>query len=197
MSGAGARPGSPPASGSAPAAAGPGRPGWRAARPELIILAILVVVLCAAAFAFAGPGGTALTLIITAVAALLALRVLAQPPDVVPPPEDTRTGAALGSFTGFYRKRGELTDGTASLASYDVGLRLTLERLLAARLSERHGVSLYQEPEYARQLLCPGRRDDALWFWIDPARPPMPADGSRSGIPPRTLATLIDRLERL
>jgi hypothetical protein len=187
-----------PAGGSEPAAASAARTGWRSARPELIIAAILVAVLSGAGFAFAGPGGTALVLIITAAVALVALRALVQPDQAAPPPDGAaRPTGALGSFIGFIRKRAELADGTASMSAYDVGLRVTLQRLLAARLSERHGISLYQDPESARRLLCPGRPDDGLWFWVDPARPPGQDDGSRSGIPPRTLATLIDRLERL
>ena len=192
-----------PGSGREPAPAGEAREQWRSARPELIIASILVVVLCAAGFAFFGPDGAALALIIAAVVALLALRFLAQPGYLAPPPDEQRPTGALGSFTGFFRKRGELADGTVSLYAYDSGLRGTLQHLLAARLSERHGVSLYQDPDSARQLLCPGGHDDGLWFWVDPLRPPAQDDGSRSGgaagsgIPPRTLATLIDRLERL
>ena len=52
------------------------------------------------------------------------------------------------------------------------------------------------EPGAARRLLCPGPRDDALWYWVDPARPPV-TTGKEPGIPPRTLARLIDRLEQL
>ena len=44
-----------------------------------------------------------------------------------------------------------------------------LEHLLAARLAERHGVHLYQDPEAARRLLCRSGRDADLWPWIDPA----------------------------
>jgi hypothetical protein len=40
-----------------------------------------------------------------------------------------------------------------------------------------------------------GRSD--LWAWIDPQRQAPPDAGSRPGIPPRVLAALIDRLERL
>ena len=68
--------------------------------------------------------------------------------------------------------------------------------LLAVRLAERHGISLHDDPAAARRLLCPGHRDDRLWYWVDPARPPA-TTGTQSGIPPRTLARLIDRLEKL
>jgi hypothetical protein len=174
-----------------------GRAGWRSARPELIIAAILVAVLGVAGYAFFGSGGTILILIICAVVALVALRLLALPVAALPPPEESRPAVSVGSFTGFFRKHGELVDGTTSISAYDTSLRFTLEHLLAARLSERHGISLYTDPGAARRLLCPGGRDDRLWFWIDPERPPALDEGARSGIPPRTLAALIDRLERL
>jgi hypothetical protein len=172
--------------------------GWRTALPELVIAAILVLVLAAAAFAFAGTGAAAVIMIIAAGSALIALRGLVRPDQPVPASDDTGHRATPpASFTGFWRKRAELADGVASMSAYEMHLRGTLQHLLAARLAERHGVSLYQDPESARQLLCPGDRDDRLWYWIDPARPPAPDDGTRPGIPPRTLATLIDRLERL
>jgi hypothetical protein len=90
------------------------------------------------------------------------------------------------------------------MVAYDAGLRPTLQQLLAARLAERHGVSLRDDPQQARRLLCRGSRDDGLWYWVDPARPASSARdessaalSARPGIPPRTLARLIDRLERL
>jgi hypothetical protein len=81
-----------------------------------------------------------------------------------------------------------------------------LEHLLAARLAERHGVHLYQDPDAARRLLCRRPRDADLWPWIEPvpeppegARPQTRASkaGTEPGIPRRTLARLIDRLESL
>jgi hypothetical protein len=89
-----------------------------------------------------------------------------------------------------------LNEGTLSGSSYQLGLGPHLEHLLAARLSERHGVNLYREPEAARQLLCANPRDDDLWAWVDPMRPaPGPVDAP--GIPPRALARLVQRLEQL
>ena len=75
-----------------------------------------------------------------------------------------------------------------------------LEHLLAARLAERHGVNLYQDPDAARRLLCRNPRDADLWPWIDPDTRPETAGADaaeRRGIPRRTLARLIDRLEKL
>jgi hypothetical protein len=83
---------------------------------------------------------------------------------------------------------------------YDTELRPVLEHLLAARLAERHGVHLYQDPAAARRLLCRNPRDADLWPWIDPGtRPETAARNSteRRGIPRPTLARLIDRLEKL
>jgi hypothetical protein len=82
------------------------------------------------------------------------------------------------------------------MASYELELRPTLQHLLAARLADRHGVSLYADPDTARRLLLPAARDAELWRWLDPDRP-APPERDRSGIPPRTLAAIIDRLERL
>ena len=82
--------------------------------------------------------------------------------------------------------------------SYDTELRPVLEHLLAARLAERHGVHLYQDPDAARRLLCGQPRDAGLWRWIDPQTRPQARDSQeRRGIPSRTLARLIDRLEKL
>ena len=87
-----------------------------------------------------------------------------------------------------------------SQSYYDGELRPVLEHLLAARLAERHGVHLYQEPDAARRLLCRTSRDADLWRWIDPTtRPETVPRGvtERRGIPRHTLARLIDRLEKL
>jgi hypothetical protein len=89
------------------------------------------------------------------------------------------------------------------MVSYDAELRPTLQHLLAARLAEQHEVNLYNDPAAARRLLLrdtePGtvsRHGDQLWYWVDPTRPAETRPNIR-GIPPRTLAVIIDRLERL
>jgi len=88
-----------------------------------------------------------------------------------------------------------------SLSFYQAELRPVLEHLLAARLAERHGVRLYDDPEAARRLLCRTSRDADLWQWIDPAARPPSTSGrgatTERGIPRRTLTRLVDRLERL
>jgi hypothetical protein len=131
---------------------------------------------------------------------LVLARGLVAAPVPVLLPEQTWRGAGRTSFTGFWRKRGLLANATASMVSYDAELRPTLQHLLAARLAERHDVNLYQDPSAARRLLLPGAtgsgRDDRLWSWLDPSRPAETRQQVR-GIPPRTLAAIIDRLERL
>jgi hypothetical protein len=177
-------------------AAGQTGDGWRGARPEIIIAAIVVAVAAVAGYAAAGLAGTALVVTCAAVTSLVVLRVLTPAPA---PHSDGRvddTEAIPVTFTGYWRNRAGLIDGTQSMTAYDAELRGTLERLLAARLAERHGISLRDDPDRARRLLCPTPRDERLWYWVDPARPPATAAG-QSGIPPRTLARLIDRLENL
>jgi hypothetical protein len=155
-------------------AAGPPGGGWRSAVPEICVAAAVIAVAAAAGYAAAGLPGAALMVTCGAV-------------DVE---------AIPAAFTGYWRKRAGLVDGTKSMTGYDAELRGTLQHLLAARLAERHGVSLDEDPAAARRLLCPRPRDDGLWYWIDPARPPT-TTGTRPGIPPRTLARLINRLEQL
>ncbi len=83
------------------------------------------------------------------------------------------------------------------MVSYDAELRPDLQHLLAARLAERHGVSLYADPAQARRLLLTGSRDASLWYWLDPARPAETDQRRRRHPAPRTLAAILDRLERL
>ena len=109
------------------------------------------------------------------------------------------SGAGRGqttTFARFWRRHSDVQAATRSLAAYDFELRATLQHLLAARLAERHGISLYDDPEAARRLLAGGGRD-RLWFWLDPGREAVTDEGRAAGIPPRTLAAIIDRLEHL
>ena len=177
------------------ASASTGR-GWLACLPELACAAFLVLSTSVAVYAYAGLGATVLTVCGWAVAALALLSALV-PAGTQPLIEQAqRQGRHHTSFLGFWGKRRMLQDATASMASYDAELRPVLQHLLAARLAERHGVNLYHDPATARRLLLPAPRDNALWFWLDPARP-ADSDLHRNGIPARTLAAIIDRLERL
>jgi len=174
----------------------PAADGWAAAAPEIGIAAVLVAAAAGAGFVAAGLAGAAVVVLGAAVIALVLMRALtpldAAPGDV----HVTDAEAITTTFTGYWRKRTGLVDGTQSMTAYDAELRGTLQHLLAARLAEHHGISLSDDPGAARRLLCPRPRDDALWYWVDPARPPV-TTGKDPGIPPRTLARLIDRLEQL
>jgi hypothetical protein len=178
-----------------------GADGWRGSVPELTVTAVLILATSAAVYGYAGAGAAVVTLIVWAVVVLVLLRglVVATATPLVQHQETWRT-TGRSSFTGFWRKHGILTNATESLMSYDAELRPTLQHLLAARLAERHDVNLYQDPAAARRLLLRGTtrggRDDKLWYWLDPARPAETRPHVK-GIPPRTLAAIIDRLERL
>lgn len=189
-----ASPAPKPASRDAPA----GGPGWRDAGREVTVAVLLVLALTAAAWALEGPAAAWFTALACAALSLVALRALIEPhePPRAPPPS-YELGPSR-SFLGFWRTRSDLADATRSLSAWDNALRPRLTNLLAARLSERHGISLADDPEAARRVLTgnrPGGRD--LWTWIDPQRQTPPGAGSQPGIPPHVLAALIDRLERL
>ena len=169
--------------------------GWGAARRELAIAGLLIAAVTVAAYALSGPALAGLVLLVSVAACLVALRTLVEPdhrPAPPPPPGETGPSRVL---IGFWRTRSDLEDATRSLSAWHYGLRPRLTNLLAARLSERHGVSLADDPDTARRLLLGPRQD--LWRWIDPAQPDPAEAGSRPGIPPRVLAALIDRLEKL
>jgi hypothetical protein len=179
--------------------------GWRGSVPELTVSVVLILATSGAVYGYAGAGAAVVTLLVWAIVGLVLLRglVTATAAPLVRH-QDTSRAAGRTSFTGFWRKHGILTNATASMMSYDAELRPTLQHLLAARLAERHDVNLYQDPSAARRLLLPGTeratirggRDDQLWYWLDPARPAETRPQAK-GIPPRTLAAIIDRLERL
>jgi hypothetical protein len=167
----------------------PTAPSWAASWPELVIGGLLAAALTAAAYAFAGAGAATAVLIVTAAVTLAALRFLPQSPPAAPP--DGQYGQrqnALLFINDFWRRRANVADATKSLASFDHTLREPLQHLLAARLSERHGISFYTDPDAARRLLFAGQPDPPLWFWLDPARSPAAPGDSRPGIRPRTLA---------
>jgi hypothetical protein len=84
--------------------------------------------------------------------------------------------------------------GTSCLAVY--GFAGLAAAVIAASLWAI-GLLIAADPQRARQLLLRGEQDqDDLWRWLDPARPPE-TDRRKPGIPPRTLDTIIDLLERL
>jgi hypothetical protein len=169
--------------------------GWQGSGYELVVAVILITAVTTAAYIWAGAGAAILALSCAAFIALLFLRTMS-PPETRPDPQSDELGdIGRPGITGFWRKRGMLQDATERMVTYDNELRPTLQHLLAARLADKYGLSLYDDPDEARRLLLGRRRDQDLWPWLDPWQPP--ADGEGRGIPPRTLAAIIDRLEHL
>jgi hypothetical protein len=166
---------------------------WRGAGPELVIAAVAVAAAALAALAVAGWPGLAAVAIATAVLALAVLRGLAPRP-AAQSIRKAKDKEVKRSIAGYSQRRYVVAAGISSQAFYESSLRPALEHLLAARLAESHGVNLYTDPAAARALFCRGRRDEALWPWIDPTQQGHP---EQRGIPRRTLTRLIDRLEQL
>jgi hypothetical protein len=169
--------------------------GWRGARRELVVAGLFAAALTAAAWAVGGLRTAGFVLVICLALSLAGLRALIEPQQEPPPPDASHDPGPSRIFLGFWRARSDLEDATRSLAAWEVGLRPRLRNLLAARLAERHGITLADDPRAAEALLTGPRHD--LWRWIDPLQPVSADAGSRPGIPPHVLAALIDRLEKL
>jgi hypothetical protein len=182
--------------------AGPGLtsppPGsaWRRAGPELAIAVAMGLAMAGTGYAVAGVAGASLVVAVSVVAGLATIRALIPLADAATGDDYLPSSSRALPFAGYWRKRRGLSDGISSMSAYDAELRVTLQELLAARLAEKHGISLQSDPAAARRVLCPGQADQSLWFWIDPDRPAT-SGTEKAGIPPRTLARLIERLERL
>jgi hypothetical protein len=181
------------------AAAGETVSPWRGTAPELVIVAVLVTAAAAAGYALAGWAGLAVVAVATTAIAMAVLRILL--PQLTPDESrKAREKPTARTLSGYSHRRFIVQTAIASMGFYQGELRPVLEHLLAARLAERHDVHLYQDPQAARRLLCRNPRDADLWRWIDPGTRPeisvRDAAGQR-GIPRRTLARLIDRLEKL
>jgi hypothetical protein len=172
---------------------------WRGATPELLIAAVLVLAVAVAGYVMAGWAGLSVVAVATAATAMAVLRVLL--PQATPDQARTaREKTTARMLSGYSHRRFVVQTAMGSLGFYQGELRPVLEHLLAARLAERHGVNLYQDPEAARSRLCRSPRDADLWPWIDPTTRPKTTGRDAAeprGIPRRTLARLIDRLEKL
>jgi hypothetical protein len=164
-----------------------------------VIAGLVILVAAAAGYLVAGWAGLSVAVTAGAAAAMVVLRYLL--PTLTPDAaRKAREKPQARLLSGYSHRRFVLHSSIASRAFYHGELRPVLEHLLAARLAERHGVHLYQNPDAARRLLCRHPRDADLWTWIDPrTRPETSARNAADerGIPRRTLARLIDRLERL
>jgi len=173
---------------------------WPAVLPELVIATLALVGVAVTADLVAGDGG-----LVTVVAAYctFGLAVVAflprpsAPVSAPEPPAYQRTATTW--FNDYWRLASRLSDGTATLLGYKTSLGPSLQHLLAARLSEHRGINLYRQPDAARAVLCARTGDADLWAWVAPdgllSGPP--ANPDAPGIPPRTLARLVRRLEQL
>jgi hypothetical protein len=168
---------------------------WRGAGPELVIAAATVAATALAGAAVAGWPGAVTVAVAAAVGALVVLRGLA-PRAAQQSVRMAREKQEARPISGYTQRKFVVASGLSNHAFYQTDLRPVLEHLLAARLAERHGINLYTEPDAARTVFCRTRGDVALWHWIDPADSES-RDGQGHGIPRRTLARLIDRLEQL
>ena len=164
-----------------------------------MIAAASILVAAAAGYLMASWAGLSVAVTAGAAVAMVVLRYLL--PTLTPDAaRKTREKPQARLLSGYSHRRFVVHSSIASKGFYHGELRPVLEHLLAARLAERHGVHLYQDPDAARRLLCRRPRDADLWTWIDPRTRPETsgAEGrDERGIPRRTLARLIDRLERL
>ena len=175
----------------------PGRQRWAAARREVTVAACLVVALTTAAWLLFGAATAGIVTLICVALGLVAMRTLIEPHAEPPVQMDTYYDLPTLTFGGFWRTQFELSAGTKSLSAWDLNTRRRMQNLLAARLSERHGISLFGEPDAARRAFIGTSRRPDLWYWVDPQRPTPPDASTHPGIPPRTLAALIQRLEQL
>jgi hypothetical protein len=157
---------------------------WRGTKPELVIAGVLVAAAAVAGYVMAGWDGLSVVVIVAGAIALLVLRALL--PQLTPDQaKKAREKPTARTLSGYSHRRFVVRTASDNLAFYN---------------ADRHGVNLYQDPAAARGLLCRSPRDAGLWAWIDPvARPKESARGhsEQPGIPRRTLARLIDRLEQL
>ena len=172
---------------------------WRGTAPELLTGGVVVTAAAVAGYAAAGWAGLAVVAIVTAAGVMVLVRALL--PQLTPDAaKKARVKPRARTLTGYSHRRFVVRNAMNSRHYYDTELRPVLEHLLAARLAERHGVHLYQDPDAARRLLCRNPRDAGLWRWLDPATRPEASSQEgpeRRGIPRHALARLIDRLEQL
>lgn len=173
--------------------------GFRGAGRELGVAAGLVIALAAAAWVLFGAATSSIFVLYLAVISLIVLRTLiSRPTKSTEEPETTSYDVPAVSFAGFWRTQTDLAFAVTSLSAWDNNSRRRLQNLLAARLSERHDISLAGDPQAAKAAFIGDRASrEELWYWIDPQRLTPDDAQSRRGIPPRALSALIHRLEQL
>jgi hypothetical protein len=185
--------------------------GLRGAGRELAVAAGLVIALAAAAWVLFGAATSSIVVLCCAAVSLAILRTLIDRPVRPDDMTEARNDAPATSFVGFWRMQTDIASAIASLSAWDNNSRHRLQNLLAARLAERHNISLAADPQAAKAAFIGDRNSGVdrgsspsasraraeLWFWIDPQRQTPDDASARRGIPPRVLAALIHRLEQL
>lgn len=146
-----------------------------------------------AAYAVAGLQGVYVLGIAFAAITLLAWR------GMLPPAGDSggrrRRGAApavqAADFPAYRAIVSDLSWAESSRRHYDRVTRPMLSRLLGARLAQRHRLDLATRPDEARRLV-----GEELWPLVDPSLPAS-EDSNAPGTDLRTVARVVDRLEKL
>ena len=142
-------------------------------------------------YSLAGVGG--LLLVLTLVAVVGVLATLARLPGAPATRGRSRPPVPVvnAPYRTYRRVAEQLSWARVSPRHYDVVTRPLLQRLMASRLEERHGIDVHRSPGAARAVV-----GEDLWPWLDPARP---ASGwSRPpGLAEHDLHRLVDRLEAL
>ena len=162
--------------------------GRRRARQVAVVAAGCLVAVGSAIFGWAGLLG-ALSLI--AVAGTVA--ALSRVPAAPTPHPPTRPGPPVENapFRSYRQVAEALSWAEVSPRHYDLGTRPVLVRLLAARLSDHHGIDLAADPAAARRLV-----GEDVWHWLDSDRE-VDRRGQPPGLDPATLERIVDRLEHL
>jgi len=153
------------------------------------ILTVVSGIAVITAYSVAGFAGLVVVLSALAVLGLLLLALGVPTAPARPRRRRRRTQPNDAPYPTFQQVSEQLSWAEVSPRHYDMVTRPLLVRLLASRLSERHGVDLHRDPEQARAIV-----GDDLWWWLDPTRP---VEGSSQppGVDVRTLTRLVERLE--
>ncbi len=164
---------------------------------RLTSAAVLRVVAAVAAaglvvvYTLSGVGGLLVALTVIAVlGVLVTVGRLPGPPAVRARPRPP-VPVVNAPYRTYRRVAEQLSWAQVSPRHYDVVTRPLLQRLMAIRLAERHGIDVHREPAAARALL-----GEDVWPWLDPARPPS-GSSRRPGLAERDLHRLVERLESL
>jgi len=111
------------------------------------------------------------------------------------PPVQRRVPRAVpvgnGPYRSFRRVDDRLSWAHVSHRHYDVVTRPLLQRLMASRLAERHGIDVHRSPEAAQRAV-----GEDVWPWLDPSRPAS-SSSQPPGVDAATLARLVERIEAL